>query len=307
MLALNPTKLGTSPNPYFKTPNTTGSGVTIIKKTLPLPPQTTNSKIFSSHNSSSLPASSSASSSLSSASSSSSTSSDRVTVNSLESTLGSIFDINDWNPLQHQSYTIIRRYVDNFRENNRIYETKNDKLIIRNNFKDQIWFIYSKSKPIMSQLLDVMELSRYVFEDNEYCVNLLLVVSFGTFKMKACFYKNKINNFLNYFILFENNKGQRAYLTYYTVSMGSEPTENTKKLKLPEFEKIYLIISINPQMFYQYDLLNFFSEIVMYYDESEIIGNTQISQNLQVTLNQLMSQYNNYIHQKNSSNGYNIV
>src|SRR5207253_10979710 len=98
-----------------------------------------------------------------------------------------------------------------------------------------------------------------------------------------------------------------TYMTYYTISMGTEPTENMKKLKLPEFAKIYEVTGLNSQIFYQYDLLNFFSEIIMYYDESGFLGDLQISYGSPVSLNQLINKYNSYIYQKNAEAGYKII
>jgi hypothetical protein len=231
----------------------------------------------------------------------------RITANSLESSLGSIFDTDEWTPLQHQSYTMIRHYVNNFKEKNKKYEIKDDKAIIRNNLKEQLWFTYSKSKPLISHLLDSMSVINYTFDDNDFCTNLMAIISFEIFKLHICFYKNKINDFLNYYIFFENDQKQKAYMAYYTISLGTEPTETVKKLKLPEFAKIYAVTGINSQMFYQYDLLTFFSEIVMYYDESGFLGDIQICFNVSVTLNELVNKFNNYVYQKNTDVGYKII
>jgi hypothetical protein len=232
---------------------------------------------------------------------------DRVTLHSLESSLGSLFNLDDWSSLQHQAYKTIRHYVNNFKENNKKYEIKDDKLIIRNNLRDQVWFNHSKAKPIMSHLLDSMTLINYIFDDTDFCLNFQVVISFDGFNLHACLYKNKENGCLNYYIFFDNDQKQRAYLTYYTELIGMEFVENMKNLKLPEFQKIYSVIGINSQIFYQYDLLNFFSEVIMYYDESSLLGNLKISPGVPVTLNQLINKFNHYISQKDSENGYKII
>lgn len=230
-----------------------------------------------------------------------------VTVNSLENSLNSIFNGHDWTSLQHQAYSTIRHYVSNYKENNKQYEIKDDKLIIRNNIRDQVWFIYSKAKPLIGHLLDTMTLNHYMCDNNDYCVNFQVVISFNKFNLHACLYKNKVNNFFNYYIFFENEIKQRAYMTYYTTSLGTLPSDNMKQLKLPEFSKIYSVIDMNPQVFYQYDLVNFFAEILMYYDDSGLLGDVQICYSYPVTLNQLISKFNSYIEQKNTENGYQII
>ena len=230
--------------------------------------------------------------------------SSRAALNNLESSLISTFTVKEWTPIQHQAYTIVRHYADNFKENNKKYEIKDDRNIIRNNLKDQLWFTYSKSKPIISHLLDEMTVINYICDDNEFCLNFILVIAFDKFRLHACLYRNKVNNFLNYYIFFENKDKHKAYLTYYTYAMGTASTDNIKKLKLPEFDKIYSITGINPQIFYQYELLNLFSEIIMYYDESGTLGNVPISHGLPVTLNQLIHKFNEFINYKNTEANY---
>ncbi len=225
---------------------------------------------------------------------------DLVTINSLESSLISIFNSEHWTPLQQQTYTLIKNYVQNFREDSRKSEIKDDRMIIRRNLTDQIWFLNSKSKPLLSLLLDHMSLTSYVFDQNDDYVNLMLCLSFKTFDLHVCFYLNRINHFSNFYIYFENPQHQKAYMTYYTNVMGTDPNTNVKKLQLPEFTKIYQVTGINSQMFYQYDLLIFFAEIAMYYDESGLIGNIQISHSLSVTLNQLIAKFNGFVVDKNT-------
>ena len=225
----------------------------------------------------------------------------------LDKTLNCLFNQSEWTPIQNQAYIRIRHVIENFKEDNKKYEIKDDKSIIRDNLKNQVWFIYSKAKPIISQLLDSMSLIHYISDNNDFCINFYLIISLGKFNIHACLYKNKINNFFNYYIFFENQKKDRAYLTYYTHSMGTFISDDLKKLRLPEFDKIYTVIGMSSQIFSQYDLLNFFSEIIMYYDESGIIGDIQISHNLLVSLNQLIEQYNSFIIQKNSVSGYKTI
>ncbi len=228
----------------------------------------------------------------------------RITINSIESSLASIFSIDEWTSLQHDAYTIIRHYVDNYEKNNKKYEIKDDKLIIRNNFKDQIWFNYSKAKPMIAHLLDSMTLIDYIFDNNLNSLNFQVLISFDRFSLHACLYKNTENGCLNFYIFFQNKQKQRAYMAYYTESMVMNTKEDIKTLRLPEFEKIYQVIEIDSEIFYQYDLLNFFSEIIMYYDESGSVGDQKISPGVPVTLNQLINKFNNYVFQKNQENDH---
>jgi len=228
--------------------------------------------------------------------------SDTNTVNTL---LTSIFVVKDWSRVQFETYKLIKQFVDNFKENYRMYEVRDDKAIIRNNFKEQTWFNCSKSKPIISHLLDNMKLTSYMYDMTIYCVNFNVVLSFEQFQLIGHLYKNFTNNLTNYYILVSNKKNQQAYLTFYVNAIGNDV--NTKNLKLPEFDQIYEIINISQNIFYQCDLINFFAEIIMYYDDSQLIGDIPMSNAVTVTLNQLTEKFNSYILKKNTENNYNII
>ena len=172
---------------------------------------------------------------------------------------------------------------------------------------------------MISQLLDAMKLTHYFFEDNQSLTNLMVDLSFGSFNLHACLYKNKINQYTNYYIFFDREKkdlraqdfvpqnhatNKKAYLAYYTQSMGMQPTESMKKVKLPEIDKIYEVTGIHPQTFYQYELMTLFSEIILYYDDSEMMGNLSISNFVQLTLNQIIERYNTFAHQKNETSQF---
>lgn len=231
-----------------------------------------------------------------------------ITTGSLDQSLSLIFNTNananNWTQSQYQSYRLLSDYVSNYKEKNKQYELREDKLIIRNNIKEQSWYNYSKSKIIVNNILDEMALVKYISDNKESCVNFMIHLSFGTFSLNVCFYKNKINQMINYYIFFENNKGEKGYLAYYIMATGTQIVDTLKKIKLPEFDKIYQITGINSQIFYQYELLNFFSEIIMYYDDSGLIGDIHLGNFLPVTLNQLINKYNDYLNQKNVDNNY---
>jgi hypothetical protein len=229
---------------------------------------------------------------------------DFESVKSLESSLIAIFNSESWTPVQQQTYQLIKNYTRNLQEDSRKAEIKEDISIIRNNFKDQPWFINSKSKPVLSYLLDSMSLVHYTFEQNEYYISFMIVLSFQNFEYHVCFYQNKVNHFSNFYIYFVNAKNQKAYLTFYTNAMGTEATTTVKKLQLPEFNKIYQVTGLDAQMFSQYDFLIFFTEIAMYYDESGLIGDIQIGHGIQATLNQLIAKFNTFIQSKTETYGY---
>ncbi|MEO0236606.1 MAG: hypothetical protein ABIN35_00035 [candidate division WOR-3 bacterium] len=216
--------------------------------------------------------------------------------NNLNSTLISIFNVKNWSNEQYLCFKLLKQYVDTYQEKNRQYGTKDDINIIEHNFNNQIWFKYSKSKPIISHLMRSMRLESYVFNQNQYCINFHLVLSFENFILIGCLYQNFNNKYINSYICCENKTHQKGYLTYYTKHRDSV----SKTVKVPDFTKIYQIIKIDQSIFYQSDLLSFLAEIVIYYDDSETIGNLPIANHLNVSLNQIIQKYSDYLLQQKS-------
>jgi hypothetical protein len=93
-------------------------------------------------------------------------------------------------------------------------------------------------------------------------------------------------------------------MSFYT-NINTNET-NLSKCKLPEFDKIYEITNLSQNILYQSDLVNFFSEIIMYYDESGKIGEFPIGNDLNVSLNQLIEKSNRYLSQKKTDVNYNF-
>jgi hypothetical protein len=225
----------------------------------------------------------------------------------VKSDIISIFNIREWTSTQHDLYNLLKQYVDNFKDENHKYEMRDDKNIIRNNFKEQSWYKYSKSKPIIGHLVDQMELTNYMYDQNDHSVHLDITLSFDHFHISCCLYKNTSNNYVDYYLFIENNRHLKAYITYYTSPIDNDFHSKLKKLKLPEFDKLYQIIDINQSILYQGDLLNFIAELILYYDPSETIGNMPISNDLNVTLNQLIEKFNTYNDKKHTEIDYKIV
>jgi len=226
-------------------------------------------------------------------------SSDKTNYNIIFNTLTSVFSSPDWTPTHYEIYKIIKNFYNDFKEKCRIYETRDDKIIIRNNIKEQPWFTFSKSKPIISQLLDNMTLVNYIHETSENCIIFNVVLSFGKFHLQGHLYKDMSEGKVSSYILVKNEK-KKAYFTSYNQS-------NTQQNKLPDFDEIYEIIGLSQNMLYQCDLLNLIGEIIMFYDESQNIGNIPISNAINVNLNQLIEKFNSYILNKKQHSDFKIL
>ena len=235
---------------------------------------------------------------------------DFADVVALKAQLIACFNQDDWTSTQHDTYRFLSNLIRDERIINRIkqFESKDDKNIIRGNFKEQPWFIYSKSKPIITQLIEQMKPINYHYNHVDgIFTHLLIDLDFGRFTLHGYLYHNDLNHMTSTHIYFENRRHQKAYLTYYTHLDGFETPDNLKGLKLPEFDKIYQISNLSQSIIYQCDLLNFFAEIIIYYDDSNQLGELPISHQCNVTLNQLIEQCNQYISQKKSNADYQVI
>jgi len=224
-------------------------------------------------------------------------------VTSVRTQLATIFNVREWSPTQHDTYKWLKQLVQQFSTTEQLFESKDDKVIIRNNLKDEMWYNCSKSKPIIGQLLDSMSLQHYTYDHHEDCLSLSLVMKFNYFALHSELYQNYTDQLTHTYIYVENPQHQRAYITFYTKFPGTEMPSN---LKLPDFDKIYQVTNLSQTIMYQSDLLNFLSEITMYYDDSGILGDLPIGNGINVTLNQLINKFNMYLTQKKEEVDYQI-
>ena len=160
-----------------------------------------------------------------------------------------------------------------------------------------------------------MKLIHYTYNQDSTCLHFNLILSFDQFLVSGCLYKNSINGCVNFYIYVErggksplgDQTPERAYLAFHVNAPGLNPSNDSKRLKLPEFEKIYQIIGLSQNIINQFDLLNFLAEIVMYYDESGLVGEQPMGPGIPYTINQLVDKLNIYLTRKSASTDYQII
>lgn len=219
-------------------------------------------------------------------------SSKKTLLNELNDLLVSVFADPHWTTQQYQIYQLIKQYSDSFQIECKQYDTKNDKINIRNNLRDQIWYVHSKSKPIINQLIDDYQITQYISEHTEMSSYFMLILSFHKYSIKCHYYQNQRDKLTIYYICVEKGN-QTGYLTYVNPI-------NTFPTKLPDLDKVYQIMNLSPNIICQCDLLGIIVEIVCYYDEAQKIADFPISNSLNITLNQLLDKFNQYINNKAS-------
>jgi len=152
-----------------------------------------------------------------------------------------------------------------------------------------------------------MSLISYTNDISEYAINIGFSLLFKVdtpFEIHICCYHNKVNRCLNYFVCFQDSHLSKAYLVYRTSFIGCTPNESAKKLKIPELDKIYKLTGFNPTELPNYELINFFAEIIIYFDPSQTIGDHPIGFTVPTTLKQLIEQFNSYLENRHLADNY---
>jgi hypothetical protein len=222
-----------------------------------------------------------------------------VSHDQLIATLDQAFNHGQWTSLSRHLYNLMASYVTRHQLAYRQDQIRLDRSIISQNLREQLWFQKSRSKSLIGQLLSNMNLLSYTADNTEYAVNVGFSLLFRVaqpFEIHVCYYYNRVNKCLNYFICFQNGQLSKAYLAYRTAFVGCTPNDSAKKLKIPELDKIYTLTGFNRDELPHYEVINLFSEIIMYYEPSQTIGDQPIGFTVNTTLRQFVSQFNNYLH-----------
>ena len=225
-------------------------------------------------------------------------SSDNINIPDTCKAIDSILDVPVWNKRENSLFKQLRDdYVTNtdFILKNKICELIEDKKIIMNNIKDQLWYIKSVHKLIIDRIVNNMNMEKYVcYSLDDALINFYLQLSFGKFKLRASFYFNVINATTNSFISVCTADGKNdAYLTYFVKSIGLNESVNLKNMNIPEYDKIYYCTDMDKDLIGHMELVCIFSEIVLYYDKSGKIGDVPIGNNNPITLNEIINKINN--------------
>lgn len=220
---------------------------------------------------------------------------------SIAKQIDTFFDNPVWASSQNILFKKLRdEYVNNqeLRNKNKGFESRQDREIIYNNMKTQLWYSSSTSKPIIDHLTADMIVDYYICDYNDFIINFFVQISFGNkFKLIASLYKNSFNNAIHAFIVVTDPSKQRyAYLMYFSKVGGLTEDSSLRLLQVPEFEKIYYCMDMTKDVLYQSELMSMLCEIVLYYDETQQLGNIPISNNNNMTINEIINKFNIELH-----------
>ena len=162
-----------------------------------------------------------------------------------------------WTERQVKVYQILKTKVSKFQSKEPEFFLNQDKEPIMLNIQEQSWFEESRNKSIIRALFDEMIIKEY--QTDQTTANFLITFYKSKFNLIMSYQKGKF-----YYYLETLDGAQRAYFTYYDTH-GSQKQQES--LRLPEFDKIYSISKLKLTEINKRELLKFFSEILVFYDE----------------------------------------
>lgn len=220
-------------------------------------------------------------------------------INDLRSIIGRIFEEHSstnkprskWGDQQIACYRLLKKYTNQYYQKYCEFDHRNDKNSIKSNMEGQRWY---KSQPMSSKLLivniiDQIKILDEISINKEHYKLLNLLVSFDKFKLSVDYYNN-VNNIVYLEIHVTNtNKNKKNYIAYYIKGRNIDIDCKMKnRIDVPDMHDIYQLIDINENLIDSLTLLKLFLEIVLYYDQTETIGELKLKNDDNLTINEML-------------------
>jgi hypothetical protein len=196
---------------------------------------------------------------------------------SLRESLKDLFDHANWGDFQTKSYNLIKLYQESKQGGYLAAQHYQDKHVITDNINGQVWYQAQKHcvRSIVSQLINQMEVVK------EHCLNqpetkmLNVVVDFKQFQLHVHYFQ-QVNELISLQIYVTREK-KKNYLAYYIRGrVVAIPSHIKSQIQVPELADLNNLVGINETMIAPEILLNFFLEIILYYDQTETIGELRL-------------------------------
>ncbi len=212
----------------------------------------------------------------------------------LRTTLKELFDNQSrWGDYQTKSYELIKFYLD---RGQKMYLQRGqfrDKFIIIDNLNGQNWYrcLNSSVKLIISQLVDQMRITEEFCVNNETTKLLNLTVDFVSFQLKVVYFQQiKELVCLQICICCKDKKNYLAYFVRGRIAGIPDSIKN--KMIVPEISDLDSLLGLSRSMITPENLLKFFLEIVLYYDQTETISNLKLTEDSVETIGELIENLN---------------
>ena len=205
----------------------------------------------------------------------------------LNKTLTGIFNIPKWTVKEKAVYEIIKKFNDRYTEKYLIESATDDIKIIRSNLKDLNWYTTCKNQCSITSMLSTLKIENAFYTKDQTITLLSILIRISSWHLHISYYYNRINECVNYFIYFVISH-KKYYISYYTKVIGQSLVSDTDQQLLlesiPEIDKIHIVTKSDLT---KNELLMFFIEVILYYDQSGEIGNLPLSQYTKITLNKI--------------------
>ena len=212
-------------------------------------------------------------------------------IKNIEKFIDKILDKPRWTGSEYGFYDLLRRKIAQYNDKMNSYtDVMNEKDDIISNIHEQTWFSTSKYVNQLNSILSEMEIEGYNIDMGQGYLSSDLHVRFpkSKFTLHAVFNLNWENagQVLQYQIYVEDfGEINKAYIAYNdTMNTHNLP----KDIKLPQTREMLDIIKVGSYVS-KIELLKLFSEIVLYYDETEMIAKTFIGQAYPITLKYIIT------------------
>jgi len=209
----------------------------------------------------------------------------------IEKHLDAILNQKKWTKREIDLYQMLQKKISQYEHKIPTFELVQDKEDIVTNIQEQSWYIASKYKNVINTLLNEMDIDSYEFFPNNGNIVSNLEVNFpkSKFKLKAYYSIQFITDDeyqVQYYIFLEDfDQVKRAYIAYNDL-------DDVHQLgnigKLPQLNEIIQIIKAGSYVS-KVELIKFFTEIILYYDESGYVAQTHIAQHIPITISNFLT------------------
>lgn len=212
-------------------------------------------------------------------------------INNIEKFIDKILDKPKWKDMEMKFYDLLQRKVAQYSQKTKTYDLILEKRDIIDNIHEQIWFKNSKYQNHLSSILNEMEIEIYDIDMKDHYIKNQLSVKFPKSKFWLHSYYSLVwddtgkRQIQLYIYLEDFGQVNRAYIAYNDLRDEHGLGEN---IKLPQIAQVFNVIKIGAHVS-KIELLKLFSEIVLYYDESELIAKSHIGQQFPITLTYILT------------------
>jgi len=194
-------------------------------------------------------------------------------------TLDKILKKTNWSNKEYRLYQALEEKIKKYHSHAEIYKLNRDKIPITENVKERKWFVDSVHQPLILNLLENMSIRRYSLGGE----------SFKKFHAElSIYFYNQYR--LNLYFSNNGNSEYYLYLEHLRTSKKGYVANSAHEghSQLPEFDDIYEIMRVTPLELTKKEFLRLIAEIVIYFDETNVIMSSPLGPNVKIGLSTIL-------------------